>query len=77
MSGYGYPARARRVVVVQRFSHGSWREVGRAKQSSTGRYSVPTSVASAYKFRYRAVALAWRGDRAVVSPSRVVAVHAP
>jgi len=77
MSGYGYPARAGRVVVVQRFSSGSWREVGRAKQSSTGRYSVLTSVASAYRFRYRAVELAWRGAHAVVSPSRVVSVHAP
>jgi len=51
--------------------------VGRAKQSSTGRYSVVTSVPSGYKFRYRAVALASCGDRTVVSPSRVVAVHAP
>lgn len=77
MSGYGYPARDGRVMVVQRLWRGSWHEVGRAEQSSTGRYSVRTSVASAYKFRYRAVALAWRGARAVVSPPRVVSAHAP
>lgn len=77
LSGYGYPARAGRVVVVQRLSGTSWVEVGRTTQSSTGYSVVRTSVPSVGRFTYRAVALAWHGAAAVVSVSRVVSAHAP
>ena len=77
LAGYGYPVRAGRVVSVQRLSGGLWAQVGRATQSSTGRYSVPMSATSAGKFSYRAVALAWHGAPALASATRVVSVHAP
>jgi alpha-tubulin suppressor-like RCC1 family protein len=77
ISGVGYPVRAGRTVVVQRLSGTTWVDVGRAVQSSTGLFSVRTSVGSAAKFSYRAVALSWHGAASVVSPTRVVAAHAP
>jgi len=77
LSGTGRSARAGRPVVVQRLSGRKWVTVARTVESATGRYSVRTSVTSAGKFTYRAVASSWRGARAVTSPSKVVSVHAP
>ena len=77
LSGYGYPVRAGRPVVLQRRSGTSWTKVGQGIQSSTGRYAVSTTVSSAYRFSYRAVALSWRGAAGVTSPSRLVAAHPP
>jgi hypothetical protein len=77
LSGSGYPVRAGRPVVVQRLSGRTWVAVRSTTESSTGRYSVPTSVPSATKYTYRAVASAWHGAAAVVSAPRVVSAHAP
>src|SRR6185295_9873679 len=65
LSGAGRSARAGRPVVVQRLSGRKWVTVARTVESATGRYSVRTSVTSAGKFTYRAVASSWRGARAV------------
>jgi hypothetical protein len=77
LSGVGYPARAGRTVVVQRLSGAYWAEVGRTTESSTGQFSVSTSVSAVGTSTYRAVPSAWHGVAAKASPSREVAVHAP
>jgi hypothetical protein len=77
LSGDGYPARLGRIVVVLRGSGASWVEVGRTKESSTGHYSLATSVPKVGTFTYRAVAVTFGTSAAVSSASKVVSVHAP
>jgi alpha-tubulin suppressor-like RCC1 family protein len=77
LSGYGSPIRTGRLVIVQRLSGSSWIEVARTTEASTGRYAASTSVATAGKFTFRAVASAWLGAASVASVSRAVAVHVP
>jgi outer membrane protein assembly factor BamB len=77
LSGYGYPVRSGRVVVVQRLSGGKWTEKGRVTQSLTGRFSLSTRVGWAYRFSYRAVALSWHGVAAVASQPKLVSTHPP
>jgi hypothetical protein len=77
LSGSGYPARTGRTVSLQRLSGTSWVVVGHTTESSSGRYSLTTSVTSAGKYSYRAVTAAWNGAGAVSSPLGAVSVHAP
>jgi len=65
ISGTGYPAREGRMVMVQRLSGSSWTDVGSATQSSTGGYSVKTSMSTGGEFTYRAVTSSWHGAAAV------------
>jgi len=77
LSGDGYPARPGRIVVLLRASGASWVEVGRTKESSTGHYSLATSVSKVGTFTYRAVAVTFGTSAAVSSASKAVSVHAP
>jgi len=77
ISGTGYPAREGRMVMVQRLSGSSWTDVGSATQSSTGGYSVKTSMSTGGEFTYRAVTSSWHGAAAVTSAISVVSVQAP
>ena len=77
LSGYAYPARAGRVVVVQQQVGTSWTEVSRTTTSPDGQYSVRTSVSREERFTYRTVASPWRGDAESVSGEQVMSAHDP
>ena len=68
------PARTGRTVRLERWAGDAWTLVDSGGEDSSGRVAFTVNEPQAGSFRYRVVAVAWKGAAAVASPARTVRV---